>query len=178
MPFKSVPWLHLGIALALFLSGWQVSSWRSDAVIARLNQAAAAASKKASEKARLLETQSAELAHAVSARYAAEAAAANMKTETITKKVIEYVEAPYAGHCDMPNGWVRLDTAAATGMPPDDSTFMGIDAAPSGITDAEALEVITERSRICRGELAKLVSLQAYVTDQLSVFNPKAERPP
>lgn len=158
------------ILSATFYSGWAVNGWRLGLEISRHETALAEAREKAQELARSVEARSAELAKLNGELHAARQAAEAAEARVITKRVIEYVQAPHAGRCALPADWVRLDTASATGMPPDATAVAGAPGAASGFTDADAIEVITERNRICRAEIAKLSALQAYVRDQLTVF--------
>lgn len=55
---------------------------------------------------------------------------------------------------------------------------LGPDEAPSGFTDADALAVIAERNNVCRIEIGKLESLQAWVDQQVALSAKRAETAP
>lgn len=161
---------------AVFYSGWAVNGWRLGVQIAKTETALAEARVEASAKARQIEAHSAALAQLNGEFHAALQAAEAARGRAITKRVIEYVQAPHAGRCALPADWVRLDTASAAGVPPDAVPVPGAAGAASGFTDADALAVIVERNRVCRAEINKLTALQKYVRDQLALLgNPRGK---
>lgn len=162
--------LYIGGALliAAFLAGWTIQGWRSDAVIANMQADADKAAKEAQSQAqaktdRINELQD-ELAQTVAEKQALESQEAEVVTRTITKKVIEYVQSPNAGKCDLPNQWVRVHDAAARGMPPTEDTEApgGTNDAASGITDIEALDVTTSNYALCHETATRLRNLQLW----------------
>lgn len=85
-------------------------------------------------------------------RVLAERAAREAEGRVIERRVIEYVQDPDAGKCDLPDEWVLLHddgwrNAAASGGT--ESSY----GAERAISDVEALAVATDNARIC-GELA------------------------
>lgn len=149
-----------------FFLGWQVNGWRMGSTLSEWKQDLAEAQLEAKTRADELTLAKQQAKDLSSRLYAAEKAALEAEGRVVIKKVIEYVKEPYSGRCDLPNSWVRIDTEAATGMPPDAESSSGADGAPSGFTDIDALQVITDRSLICRAEIAKLRGLQDFVRNQ------------
>lgn len=92
---------------------------------------------------------------------------AETHAKVVEKEVIKYVESDYSGHCQLPNGWVRIDTEAATGVPSNSGTASVTDDSPSGFTDTDALRVMVDRTKVCKAEIDKLKSLQDYVRSVL-----------
>lgn len=162
--------LYIGGALlaVAFLAGWTVQGWRSDAVIANMQADADKAAKEAQAEAqaktdRINELQD-ELAQTVAEKQALESQEAEVLTRTITEKVIEYVQSPDAGNCNLPNQWVRVHDAAARGMPPTEDTEApgGTNDTASGITDIEALQVATGNYATCNAIATRLRNLQLW----------------
>lgn len=164
----------IGAALALlgcFAAGWVVNGWRLGEEMAQWERDLEASRLQASEKAREVELLSADIATVNGKLFEVRKEVAKAKARVITREVTKYVNSPYAGQCALPVGWVRLDTASATGVSSNDTAITGADDAPSGFTDADALAVIADRNHICRAEIAKLTALQEYVRQQLNIFN-------
>lgn len=155
--------------VAAFSAGWSANGWRLGEQMAKHERDVATATATASRTARKAEQASAEVVAALDARDAALALAASNRAKSITKEVVRYVESDHAGHCGLSNQWVRIDTAAARGMPTNGATTSAPDAAPSGFTDADALAVITDRSAVCRDTAERLSALQEYVSGQLRI---------
>lgn len=151
------------IAIVCFLAGWTANGWRMGSTLSEWKQDLAEAQLEAKTKADELTLAKQQAKDLSSKLYAAEKAILEAEGRVIIKKVIEYVQEPYSGQCDLPNSWVRIDTEATTGVPVDTESPSGADGAPSGFTDIDALQVITDRSLICRAEIAKLKGLQDYV---------------
>lgn len=165
-----------GFVVALALSaaagaGWTANGWRLGNHMKQLKLDIAEAVQKSKEQADRITVLSSDLAIANSDLLTARQAALDAQATIVTREVIKYVQAPYSGHCNLPKHWVRVDTAAARGLPEDGAAGRDDDAAPSGFTDADALQVNVERSRICRREIEKLAHLQIYVRQQLSLFS-------
>lgn len=148
------------------INGWRLGGQMADQQAELSAQATAL-----SERARAIERLSAEASDLSGRLHEARRAASEASAKVIKKEVIRYVQSDYAGRCELPAGWVRLDTAAASGVPADAAATGVPDDAPSGFTDADALAVITDRSMICRAEIDKLEALQEYVRGQLRVIN-------
>lgn len=151
--------------------GWMINGWRLGGQIAEQQSELSAKATALSERARAIERLSAESSDLSGQLHESRRAASEARAKVITKEVIRYVQSDYAGRCELPAGWVRLDTAAASGVPADAAATGVPDDAPSGFTDADALAVITDRSMICRAEIDKLEALQEYVRGQLRVIN-------
>ncbi len=154
--------------MVAFLAGWTIQGWKSDAVIAEMQASADKAAKEAQAEAQAKTDQINELqdklASTIAQKQALESQEAEVVTRTITKKVIEYVQSPNAGKCDLPNDWVRVHDAAALGVSPteDAETPGGTNDAASGITDVEALEVTTNNYATCNAIATRLRNLQLW----------------
>ena len=158
--------IGVGVALlVMFYAGWLANGWRLGQDIAEIRQDLAEERQTATQQARTIETQRQDLADAQAAEYEAKRQAVAALSEINTVEVVKYVEAPYSGKCDLPVGWVRIDTATAAGVPPDTVPTSGSDGAPSGFTDADSLRVIRKRNEICRSEIDKVRGLQQYVNN-------------
>ena len=163
----------IGIAAALiaaFYAGWSVNGWRLGQQMERWGKELAQAKVQAYQEARKAEFISSELAQRNAELHAVKVAAESQKQKVIVKEVIKYAKADYAGKCDLPIKWVRIDTASAAGVSEDSAAIAGADGAASGITDTDAIAVIQDRNFICRTEMMKLESLQNYVREQLEIF--------
>lgn len=82
--------------------------------------------------------------------------------KTIEKEVIRYVQAS-APACRLTAGWMRLhDAAALSAVPaaPGES-----DAAPSSVTDLDALGVVTSNYESCNETRQQLIDLQALLRE-------------
>jgi len=177
MPVKFKFVLICFLLLSAFLAGSSVTKWRMDKIVSEMESTAFQLRLENVAHARQIESQASRLEVAYSNAYSTVKKESADTQQVIVEKVIEYVEIDSSGQCDLSNGWVRLDTAAAKGMPPDDVASIGPDDAPSGFTDIDLLQVNTRRSQLCREEAEKLELLQKFVRDQYRLFN-LANSPP
>lgn len=78
----------------------------------------------------------------------AEKAAREAKARVITKRVIEYVQSPDAGQCDLPDSWVLLHDDAWRNAAPAGAAQPAF-GADRRITDTEALTVTAGNAETC-----------------------------
>lgn len=165
----------IGGAVLIFGAGWKVNGWRLGEEMEQREKEIALAAIEGYKLTREKENKSAEVTIDIGTAHAEKEVEVKVVERVVTKEVIKYVQAPYAGHLNMPLGWVRLDSASATGrMPGDILPAAGPDDAPSGFTDADAIAVIADRNNICRAEIRKLESLQSWVRQQYELMRDKA----
>ena len=91
----------------------------------------------------------------------------NRKREVVTKyvnkEVIRYVQSDNAGKCDLPNQWVSVhDYAARNSIARETRTAPEPNDDASGITDIEALGVVTENYQSCHQIRDQLIELQEW----------------
>lgn len=154
-----------------FGAGWVANGWRLGLVLAEGERDLATSKAETAKKTLEVERLDVERAAAIADRYEAERAAQEAEARVIVKEVIKYEKAPYAGRCQLPAHWVRIDAESALGLPENSTTSGRADGAPSGFTDVDALQVVSERNRICRAEIKKLELLQDYVRGLPGVSN-------
>lgn len=148
-------YIKIAIVIAAFLAGWAVNGWRIGENIA---EAEAQRARDTIEIERL----NTEKADAISALHAAKAAAQVVKTRTITKEVIKYVQSDDAGKCDLSDDWVRIHNDS-TGVSSDTETTAGTDDTSGRTkTDVDALVTVTDNYAICRVNAARLEALQKW----------------
>lgn len=145
------------------LTGWLVNGWR-------LGEQIAADARDAVQYARSVELISREASDLTAERYELQRELSEASGRVITREVIRYVENPDHGQCVLPDDFVRLDTAAATGMPGNVASTTGSDGTAARFTDADLIQVLTDRSDICRAEIEKLTALQEWVRGQVELF--------
>lgn len=154
-------YVKIAVVVGAFLAGWAVNGWRIGENIA---ESEAQRARDTIEIERL----NAENANAVAARHAAEKAAQAVKTRTITKEVIKYVQSPDAGQCDLSDDWVRIHNDS-TGVPTDTAAASGSDDTTGRTkTDVDALVTVTDNYAVCKANAARLEALQEWakkVTD-------------
>lgn len=95
----------------------------------------------------------------------------NTKKSIIEKEVIKYAQNPDNGGCELNDDFVRIDTQAASGMPKNDTSPASTNDTSSRFTDVDLIQVLADRSEVCRNEIDKLTSLQKYVRGQFEVLN-------
>lgn len=162
--------LAVTIVFFIFSAGWTANGWRLGEQIKKAELAIAKDRENSISTARKIESLSQQLNQTNSELAAEKKAKEATQERVITREVIKYVQEPYSGHCDLPNGWVRIDSESAGGMPENDSTTSRPDDESSGFTDADALAIIVERNQVCRHEIGRLEALQNYVRGQLLIF--------
>lgn len=156
-------WAAIVLAGFLFASGWHVNGWRLGEQIAAADAARQQQARQAAEAIAARATTTQALQAAQAAMYIAEEQARQQQVRIITKEVVRYETRPYAGLCQLPGHWVRLDAAAALGLRPDPEGATGPDDRPSGFTDADALAISTERSHRYHQLVARFNGLRDYV---------------
>ena len=80
----------------------------------------------------------------------------------VVKKVIEYVQSPNSGKCDIPASFVRIHNSA-TGLSPNSESSSEINAGAKRITDVDLLPVVTGNYATCIDVRNQLLSLQDWV---------------
>jgi len=80
----------------------------------------------------------------------------------VIKKVIEYVQDPDSGKCDIPASFVRIHNSA-TGLSPNSESSSEINAGAKRITDVDLLPVVTGNYATCIDVRNQLLSLQDWV---------------
>jgi len=150
-----VNYVKIAILIATFAAGWSVNGWR-------IGEDIAAAEAQRARDTIEIERLNAENANEVAARHAAEAAAQVVKTRTITKEVIKYVQSPDAGQCDLSDDWVRIHNDS-TGVSTTTETPSRTDDTPrESKNDVDALVTITDNYAICQANATKLQALQEW----------------
>lgn len=91
----------------------------------------------------------------------AEKAARDARAQVIVKRVIEYVQDPDAGKCDLPDNWVLLHDDGWRDSAPPGSTEPSY-GADREITDVEAAAVSAHNARICGDAVARLAEWQEF----------------
>lgn len=106
------------VLLGAFSLGWTVCQWRASAELSDWKAKAEAAARKAETAARETEQNNATLADAIVAKDTTEAEAERVEFRTVIKETVRYVKSPAAGHCRLPDDWVRVhNLAAGFGVP-------------------------------------------------------------
>lgn len=156
--------LLLVTCLISFAAGWQISSWQSNALLLKLElDIANEKSNSAQIEKQNIATdnlKTVELGHAMSTELNQEKNAAR----TINQEIIRYVEKP-ANSYSLPEHWVRIHDAAATGnttLPEHSGTTNLSIGNTSHITNAQALSVIAANYHQCRLANAHLVGWQNW----------------
>ena len=144
--------------------GWSINGWRLNAQMSE-NRI------ESINYARSVEALALENTDLVATQFELKRQIENTKKSVIEKEVIKYVQNPGSGGCELNDDFVRIDTQAAGGMPKDGTPSTGTDDTPPRFTDVDLIQVLTDRSEICRNEISKLTSLQEYVRGQFEVLN-------
>lgn len=98
---------------------------------------------------------------AIAVNQATAQAAQAIKDRIIEREVIRYVEVtPAADRCILPGTWRVRHDAAASGEPAEPSTLASGQADP--VSDAAALETISENYTECRSAIAQVVGWQEW----------------
>ena len=145
------------------MTGWLVNGWR-------LGEQIAADARDAVQYARSVELISREASDLAAERYELQRELSEASGRVITSEVIRYVENPDHGQCVLPDDFVRIDTSAATGVSGSVVAASGADGTGQRFTDADLIQVLTDRSEICRAEMEKLTALQEWVHGQVELF--------
>ena len=144
-------------------SGWKVTSWYYQSQISDMLLDAAQAAQEARDLNDKIEVMGLELAGVVSERDAARRQKARDLQRVITRKVIEYVQNPDIERVYLPSEWVRLHDSAASGRVPEDADPAGATDDPAvGVTDADAIAVVTDNYGICTDTRNQLIGLQEW----------------
>ena len=152
------------IALSAAAVSWRVTASHYQGRIHAIQDSAQAAYNVALAQARELTDLNNELTSAAGELEAARIEQHNIKTRTITKEVIKYVQSNYSGNCDLPAGWVRIHNAAATGRVPTAASATAVpDGAPSGVSDSDAIQAIANNYGTCNDVRGRLEALQSWV---------------
>lgn len=142
------------VALA-FVAGWFINGWR-------IGETVAESEAQRAQDTIQIERLNAEKTQTVAALHAAKAAAQIVKTRTVTKEVIKYVQNPDAGECELSNDWVRIHDDSA-GVPTDiEAPRRASDATGKPKTDVDALVAITDNYAVCLTNAIRLKALQEW----------------
>ncbi|MBL4761517.1 MAG: hypothetical protein JKY93_02325 [Gammaproteobacteria bacterium] len=142
---------------------WKISAWKYGQQIEAMQNAAWQAHVQALDKKNERELYRRQVAQARTEAYETRRLKQQVVTKYISREIIKYVKNPNAGKCDLPNGWVQPHDAAARNAVPGQSDATGEpDDAPSGITDIEALGVVTENYQTCHLIRDQLIELQLW----------------
>lgn len=145
----------VAVVLAAFVAGWFINGWRIGGSVAESEAQRARDTIK-------IERLNTENTNTVAALHAAEAAAQIVKTRTITKKVIKYVQSPSAGNCKLSTDWVRIHDDS-TGVSTDaEAARRADDPARKPKTDIDALVAVTDNYAVCRTNATRLKALQEW----------------
>ena len=148
-------YVKIAILIATFAAGWSVNGWR-------IGEDIAAAEAQRARDTIEIERLNAENANEVAARHAAEAAAQVVKTRTITKEVIKYVQSPDAGQCDLSDDWVRIHNESPGVSTTTETPSRTDDTPREPKNDVDALVTITDNYAICQANATKLQALQKW----------------
>lgn len=162
--YRLSAWLLVVLA-ALIGGAWLGYTWmgmQKDLEISEINTQYDQAVKQSIAQAENIRAMRQKVSDDLSADLADEQAKEVIRTRIIYREVIKYETADFSGKCNLPVGWVRIDSASATGMPIDSFASGLSDDSPSGFTDSDALRNNVDRNIICRSEIAKLKTLQAW----------------
>lgn len=145
----------LAFLVMVFFSGWTANGWRIGEDIAE------------SKAQRVLDTIEIErlnavTSDAVSARHAAEAAAHAVKTRTVVKEVIEYVQNPNSGNCALSGDWVRIHDDSARVPSNAEATSRITAGAGDPKSDIDALVTVTDNYSKCHANAERLRALQEW----------------
>lgn len=144
-------------------SGWKVTSWYYQSQISDMLLDAAQAAQEARDLNDKIEVMGLELAGVVSERDAARRQKARNLQRVVTRKVIEYVQNPAIERVHLPAEWVRLHDTAASGRMSEDADPAGPTDDPAvGVTDADAIAVVTDNYGICDDTRRQLIGLQEW----------------
>lgn len=147
------------LLLSAFASGWMANGWRLGEKMAEFQQELAEAEAKQAAAVLSIERLSQEASQAISEKEQAQQRAANTKAKVIYKKVIEYVQDPNTGHCELPDAWVLAHDQAA-GMPRASEASSEPDQASlASPTDREALVAVTANYEACQANIIQLNGL-------------------
>ena len=156
--------LAIAVAAALSaLSGWKVTSLYYQAEISDMLAAAAQAAQEARDLNDKIEVMGLELAGVVSERDAARRQHIRTVEVEVTREVIKYVQNPDIERVYLNADWVRIhNTAASSGMPEDADPAGATDDPAVGVTDADAIAVVTDNYGICDDTRRQLIGLQEW----------------
>ena len=144
-------------------SGWKVTSWYYQSQISDMLLDAAQAAQEARELNDRIEVMALELSGVVSERDAARRQKARDLQRVVVRKVIEYVQNPDIERVHLPPEWVRLHDTAASGRMSEDAGPTGAtDDTAEGVTDADAIAVVTDNYGICTDTRNQLIGLQEW----------------
>lgn len=155
-------YIAIAALVAVFLFGVTVEHWRSGNIIRDLKLDIAEASASADRSAREEEKARQKASNAVADAVLAEMELERATGRVVVKKVIEYVESPDSGQCDMPDGWVQTHDIAAGAVPGNTGASSGVGEAPGRITDIEALIVVTDNYQVCREAITQVKGWQKW----------------
>lgn len=154
-------YLKAGALVAAFLAGWFGNGWRLGEDIAQMERDLAEAAKKQAMAVLSIERLQAERTDALAAKAAAEHRAQTARARVVTKTVIEYVQDPNTGQCELPDSWVLAhNQAAGSGVSAAaPSTSASHAAASRAATDRDALIAVTDNYNRCRDNIVQLNGL-------------------
>lgn len=157
-------YLSLIFAAVAAFGAWQHRAMIADADLLTLrleySQAREEAAADARKKEQVMQQATAEI-DALNADLTAER---ERKNRVIYKEVISYVKSPDIERCNLPDDFVRIHEAAATGIMPDDpAAASGSDDQSRTFTDAELIEVVADNYLSCRAVADRLSGLQEWV---------------
>lgn len=155
-------YIAIAALVAAFLFGVAVEHWRSGNTIRDLKLDIASAQMDAEQSARTEEQARQKASDAVADAVLAEMELERATGRVVVKRVIEYVESPDAGQCDMPDGWVQTHDVAAGGASSNSGAASGADEAPGRVTDIEALIVVTDNYQMCREAIVQVKGWQKW----------------
>lgn len=145
--------------LSVFVSGWLTNGWRLGEKMAEFQRELAEADAKQAAAVLSIERLMQDASQAISAKEQAEQIAASTKAKIVYKKVIEYVQDPNTGGCQLPDAWVRVHNQAS-GMPGAIEPPGEPDQTPLAITtDRDALVTVTSNYESCQANMIQLNGL-------------------
>lgn len=150
------------VAVAASLAGafWAGHEWRDK----ECDLSSAGAKVENVTQARETEAERERRSQVIARDVVAELEADEPEVRTITKEVIRYVETPSDDRCELPPDWVQLHDRAAR-LTADGGAPGGGDGTPGGVTDAHALEVVTDNYKACNTWRTRLVGCQRFVSE-------------
>lgn len=149
------------IAIASFGAGWTINGWRSDAKIASIERNVANERAHAAEVAQKEQARMQAATDSLFAQLEAERAKVKVKDRIIIKEVVRYEQiVPIDRRVELDGAWRVLHDAAASGEPAETSTIS--DGTASPVTDASALETVSENYADCRGWRDQVIGWQKF----------------
>lgn len=165
IPAALVPWIARAlVAVALLMVGYTLGSGATYRKWIASNETSATAAIK-------IVTKTGEVSTRIVTVYKDRQSAIQVVTQTIERKVTEYVDKASDAQCSVPVGFVRVHDAAAAGTIP--GAAAGTDGQPSGVALSSVAATVATNYGADHLTEAKLKSLQEWARAQYKAVNGK-----